>query len=60
MKYLLFIFIYIYGCSICLLFFIVYFGGGSWGLIVLVFFDNSKGIVYVYNIKLVYVSYFYI
>lgn len=31
--------------------FAVYVGGGSWGLIALAFFDNSKGIVYAYNIK---------
>lgn len=31
--------------------FAVYFGGGSWGLIALAFFDNSKGIVYALNIK---------
>lgn len=31
--------------------FAVYVGGGSLGLIALAFFDNSKGIVYAYNIK---------
>ncbi|XP_065939806.1 putative ammonium transporter 1 isoform X2 [Magallana gigas] len=40
--------------------FAVYVGGGSWGLIALAFFDNSKGIVYAYNIKSAHASHLYI
>lgn len=34
----------------------MYFGGGSWGLIVVVFFDSKEGILYVGNFKFGYVS----
>lgn len=35
---------------------IVHFGGGSWGLIAVAFFDSKEGILYAGNLKSGYVS----
>lgn len=36
--------------------FLVHFGGGSWGLIAVAFFDSSEGIFYAQDLKSAYVS----